>query len=171
MAADFAPMLLAIEEVALGAGTVRVVTSPPRLGAYPASPAQEAMRSVAGPRVEAFISEKLGAKAAFYEMASIKALDVEVTLRMEWTVMAHELDAVQRRTLRAEAWTLEDAIRAALQRPGNLAMTSLLVPTRIRSGCLRVYSGARLEREDWPRKRFSIIARYRADFDPAMETA
>ena len=170
MAADFAPLLAAVREVAQGAGAHRVVTDVPRLGAYPAAASQEAMRSVAGPRVEVWVSEVLPAKTQFFEMAPVKALDVEITLRFEVTTLSHELDDEQREALRARMWTLVDSARAALQRPGNVTTTSAGVATHIRSGCIRVYSGARLEREDWPKKRLSILARFRADFDPPMET-
>lgn len=170
MPADYAPVLAAIREVAQGAGAVRTVATDVHLRAYAAEGPQEAARALVKPGISVSLDERVHPAKSWSELASIKAVDIGITVRIEWPV-PFELDDQAREDMRAAAWGFEDELRSALQRPGNLRTTSALVATRIRGACLDRYVGAKVEREDFPRRRFSIISKYRCFIDAAQETA
>jgi len=170
VSADYAPVLAAIREVAQGAGSVRVVETPVRGRAYAAEPAQEAARAIVGPGIEVTLDERAHPQKSWSELASIKAIDIGINVRIEWPV-PFELNDQAREYMRAAAWNFEDELRSALMRRGNLRETSAGIATRIRGACLDRYVGAKVEREDFPKRRFSIISRYRCFIDATQETA
>ena len=161
--ADLGPALTAIREVLLGTiGSVRVVTAGDLdEGAYPATTEHEAARAITGPNFEVSILSLTPSKETPWENSPIRLFDLEVQVRSEWAT-SHELIDSARASLRAEAFSLMEEARAALMRPGNLTTTSAAVATGLVSGCMHRSGGHRIEREDWPRRRFSILSRYNA---------
>lgn len=170
MSADFAPVLAAIREVAQGAGEVRVVTTAVRGKAYAAGEAQEVTRAIKRPGIEVMLDERVHPQKSWSELASLKSIDIGINVRIEWPV-PFELNDQGREDMRAAAWNFEDELRSALMRRGNLRETSAGTATRIRGACLDRYVGAKVEREDLPKRRFSIISRYRCFIDALQETA
>lgn len=170
MSADYAPVLAAIREVAQGAGSVRVVTTPVHLRAYAAEASQEAARALVKPGISLSVDERAHPQKSWSELATLKAIDIGINVRIEWPV-PFELDDTAREAMKVAAWNFEDELRSALQWPGNLRTTSAGVATRIRGACLDRYVSGKVEREDFPKRRFSIISRYRCFIDATQETA
>lgn len=170
MSADYAPVLAAIREVAQGAGSVRTVATDVHLRAYAAEPAQEAARALVKPGISVTLDERVHPQKSWSELASLKSIDIGVSVRIEWPV-PFELNDQAREDMRAAAWNFEDELRSALQRPGNLRTTSAGTATRIRGAHLDRYVGAKVEREDFPKRRFSIVSKYRCFIDATQETA
>ena len=170
VSADYAPVLAAIREVAQGAGSVRTVDTQVHLRAYAAEGPQEAARAIVKPGISVSLDERVHPQKSWSEIASIKSVDIGIAVRIEWPV-PFELNDQGREDMRAAAWGFEDELRSALQRPGNLRATSAGTATRIRGACLDRYAGAKVEREDFPKRRFSILSRYRCFIDAPQETA
>ena len=170
MSADYAPVLAAIREVAQGAGSVRTVATEAHLRAYAAEGPQEAARAIVKPGISITLDERVHPQKSWSELASLKSIDIGVSVRIEWPV-PFELNDQAREDMRAAAWNFEDELRSALMRRGNLRTTSTGTATRIRGACLDRYVGAKVEREDLPKRRFSIISRYRCFIDALQETA
>ena len=164
MPADFAPVLLAIEEVCLGAGAIRIVTTASRPRAYTADPTQEAVRALEKPGFEVSIEDRVHPKMAWSQISTLSAADIGILIRIEYPV-PFELQDADRRLCRASAWTFEEQLRRALMAPGNLTRTLALAATGIRGGCLDRYTGAKLEREDFSKRRLSILTRFRCFVD------
>jgi hypothetical protein len=165
VAADFAPLITRIHEVAAGAGSTRVVTTSNRPRAYEADPAQEAARAVkGGPGIEVIILDDVHAARSVSEKSRVKFIDLGLVIRIEWPVPQELLDS-QRSLMRAACWSFKEELRAALQWSGNLQATTAGAATYVRGGCLDRYGGTTLEREDFPKRRYSIRSRFRCFVD------
>lgn len=164
MAFDYLPLVTRVREVAAGAGSVRVVATESRPRAYDAGAAQEAARAIVGPGIEVIIDDRAHPARSLSERSTIKFIDLGISIRIEWPV-PHELLDTARDEMRASAWSYEEELRRALQHQGNLTATSAGALTYVRSGCFDRYAGAKLEREDFPARRYSLISRYRCFLD------
>lgn len=174
--ADFAPLVTRIYEVAAGLGATRVVTTANRPRAYDAGPAQEAARSIVGPGVEVIFENDVQAARSVSEKSRVKFIDLGLVIRIEWPVPFELLD-MQRALMKAACWSFKEELRAALQWSGNVAAIDTETtrpdgvvlpagtPTYVRGGCLDRYGGTTLEREDFPKRRYSIRSRFRCFVD------
>lgn len=159
--ADFGPAIEAIRQVCLGTvGSVRSVGASDLVeGAYPSTPEHEAARAVLGPSFEVSILSCSPSKESPWEHSPYRLLDLDVQIRTEWTT-AHQLIDSERSTTRSEALAQLEEVRAALMRSGNLTSNLAAEATGLVSGCLHRCAGHRLEREDWPGRRFSYLSRF-----------
>ena len=159
--ADFRALLDAVAHCCEGGGAHRAVVDVPRVGAYPAAAAQEAARAVQGPLYEVWIRKtESPSSGSWHEAAAVKQVLVSLTIRLE-AHTAHELEHDARTELRDRMWSMAERIRRAVQCPGNLAVSPSGVSTYLASGCLGEWTGTQIEREDWPRRRFSLTSDYR----------
>lgn len=177
MPADFAPLAIRIYEIAAGAGATRIVTTESRPRAYEADPAQEAARAVkGGPGIEVIFENDVHAARSVSEKSRVKFIDLGLAIRIEWPAPFELLD-MRRALMKAACWSFKEELRAALQCPGNVATIDtettrpdgVVLPagtlTYVRGGCLDRYGGTTLEREDFPKRRYSIRSRFRCFVD------
>ena len=176
MPADFTPLVVRIREIAAGGGSGRVVSTASRPRAYAAGAAQEAARSIVSPGIEVILDDRVPVARQPSETARAKFIDLGITIRIEWPVPFELLDSA-RDLMRAAAASYEEELRWALQWPGNLRAIAtattradgVVLPigtlTYVRGASLDRYLGAKIEREDFPARRFSILSRFRCFVD------
>jgi hypothetical protein len=161
VASSYLPAITAIRECCLGAiGSVRTVApGTVAAGAYPSTVEHEAARALALPRFEVTIERVSGSPDSPWTNSPQILEAVTVKIRSEWST-PHELLHEERDALRAEALDMLKDTKAALMRSPNILTTSAAAPTGIVSGCMHRFVDHAIEREDWPRRRFSYVSRY-----------
>lgn len=159
--ADFTPAITAIRECCLGhVGATRAMAAGDLVeGAYEHTPEHEAARALRGPSFEVEITDTQRHAESPSEHSDVVLLGVTVQIRAIWLTES-EIVEDSRATLRAEALSTLEKLRAALMRAGNLTETSDGDETGIVSGCLHRHLGHRLERADWRGRRLVYVSRF-----------
>lgn len=152
MAADFAAILLAVEELCVGTiGAVRVVSAGAlALGAYETQTEEAAAAgALVNSRVEVEYTGHGRTGASGPVNASIAILKVDLEIRFLFST-EFELQEAERRGTRAQCASLIDDVRGALQWPGNLAATSGGAVTGLVTKCLHTLDAVKVDKKDFP---------------------